>query len=168
MDFTATANPTTLTVSAPGQNGQTNITITPLSGFNQTLSYSCSGLPSESTCTFAAVSATSETLTIQTTAPSSRLDGTPPGFGEEFFYAFLLPGFFGFFTRESRRRTTSRTMVLAVALGLAVLIPSCGGGSSNTPTNRGTPTGTSPVTVTVGTAGSSPLSHQIQLTLTVQ
>ena len=168
VDFTATANPTTLTVSAPGQNGQTNITITPLSGFNQTLSYSCSGLPSESTCTFTAVSATSETLTIQTTAPSSRLDGTPPGFSEELFYAFLLPGFFGFFTRDSRRRTTLRTMALAVALGLAVLIPSCGGGSSSTPTNPGTPTGTSPVTVTVATAGSSPLSHQIQLTLTVQ
>ena len=77
QDFKITPSPTTVTVTAPGQSGMSTLTITPLGGFSQALTYSCTGLPSEATCTFAAASATSETLTIATMAPSAKLDKAP-------------------------------------------------------------------------------------------
>jgi subtilase family serine protease len=170
VDFTIAASSTSITVASPGQSGQTTLTITPLSGFIETLSYSCSGLPSESTCAFAAVSATTETLTIQTTAPSARLDKGLWGPVGRLFYAFLLPGFFGFLATSGRRKSQWRIIGLSLGLGLAILILGCGGSSStnNTPSNPGTPTGTSQIKVTATTAGPSALSHQIQVTLSIQ
>jgi subtilase family serine protease len=173
QDFTVTANPTTVTVTAPGQSGTTTLTITPLGGFNQTLSYSCTGLPSETTCTFAAASATSETVTIATTAASARLDKAPLGRGRVIFYALLLPGFSGLVLLTGNRKRTwrgARLLSVIVVLALSVLwMPACGGGSSNTPpSNPGTPAGTSSVIVTATSGGTAALSHQITVTLTVQ
>ena len=80
--FTLSANPTSINISGPGQSGTTTLTIAANSGFSgsATLSASsCSGLPSEATCSFSpsSISLTSSsasattTLTIATTAPSS-------------------------------------------------------------------------------------------------
>lgn len=169
QDFQIAANPTTVPVTAPGQSGMTTLTITQLGGFNQTISYSCTGLPSEATCTFAAASATSETLTIATTAPSARLHKGPIGRSREVFYALLLPGFLGIVVSARNRKRTwhgMRLLSLIAVLALFTLsMPACGGGSSGTMSNPGTPTGNSTVTVTA-TAGS--LSHQVPITLTVQ
>ncbi len=168
-DFTIKANPPTVTVTAPGQSGTTTLTIGPLGGFNATITYTCSGLPSEATCTFAAVSATSETLTIATTAPSSRLDRSPFGRSRGFFYAMLLPGFLGLvISAGNRKRTLRGTRLLALIAVLAIStlwMPACGGGNSTAPSNPGTPTGSTPVTLTA-TAGT--LVHTAQITLTVQ
>ena len=72
--FNISANPTTVTRVRPGQSGNTTVTVTPLGGFNQSVNYSCTGLPAGATCNFAAASATSETLTIATSGPSASLD----------------------------------------------------------------------------------------------
>ena len=169
QDFKVAAPPTPVTVTAPGQSGTTTLTITPLGGFNQTISYSCTGLPSEATCTFAAASATSETLTIATTAPSARLHKGPMGRSREIFYALLLPGFLGIVASAGNRKRSWRGMrllsLIAVLALFTMSMPACGGGSSGTTSNPGTPTGNSTVTVTA-TAGS--LSHQVPITLTVQ
>jgi pseudomonalisin len=169
QDFQIAANPTTVTVPAPGQSGTTTLTITPLDGFNQTLSYGCPGLGLEATCTFAAASATSETLTIATTAPSARLDKGPLGRSTGIFYALLLPSLLGLVVSAGNRKRTLRGVRL---LGLVAILavstlwmPACGGSSTSTPSNPGTPTGNSPVTVTA-TAGS--LSHSVQITLAVK
>ena len=170
QDFKFVPNPPPpVSVTAPGQSGTTTLTISPLGGFNQTLSYSCTtGLPSEATCTFAAVSATSETLTIATMAPSARLDKTPLRRNRGLFYALLLPGFLGLMVSAGSRGRTWRGMRLLgfiAVLALSTLsMPACGGGSSAT-TNPGTPAGTSTVTVKA-TAGS--LSHSVPVTLTIQ
>ena len=168
-DFKVVPNPTTVPVTAPGQTGMTTLTITPLGGFSQTITYSCSGLPSEATCTFAAASATTETLTIATMAPSARLDRIPLGRRRTLFYALLLPGFLGLVVSAGTRKRTRRGLrllsLIAVLALFTLSMPACGGGSSSTPSNPGTPAGTSTVTVTA-TAGS--LSHPVPITLTVQ
>jgi hypothetical protein len=170
QDFQIAANRTTVTVSAPGASGTTTLTITPLGGFNATLTYSCTGLPSEATCTFTAASASTETLSIATTAPSSRLDRSPFGRHGGIFYAMLLPGVFGLLiTRGNRKRELRGTRLLSLiaVLALSTLwMPACGGGSSK-PSNPGTPAGTSSVIVTATTGGTSALTHTTTVTLTV-
>jgi subtilase family serine protease len=169
-DFRIAANPATVTITAPGQSGMTTLTITPLGGFSQALTYSCAGLPSEATCAFVAASATSETLTITTTAPSSRLQRSPFDRRSGIFYALLLPGLLGLISVRNHKRTRRgiRLLSLIVVLALSTLwMPACGGGSS-TPSNPGTPAGTSSVTVTATTGGTSPLTHTAAVTLTVQ
>jgi len=174
QDFKVTANPPTVSVSAPGHSGTTTLTITPINGFNQTLSYSCDQamLPSGASCTFAAASATSETLTIATTAPSARLDTVPWGHSRGLFYALLLPGFLGLVLSKGNRKRTwrgLRLLSLIAFLALSTLwMPACGGGGNSTPTNPGTPAGTSTVTVTATSAGTPGLMHQTTITLTVQ
>jgi len=49
--FTLSASSSTLTVTG-GQSASTTLTVTPANGFNQALSFACSGLPVGSTCTF--------------------------------------------------------------------------------------------------------------------
>jgi subtilase family serine protease len=169
QDFTIAAAPTTVTVSAPGKSGSTTLTITPLAGFSQTLSYSCAGLPSEATCAFTAASATTETVTIQTMAPSARLGNAPLGRRSGLFYALMLPGFLGLVVSAGNRKRTLRgvrLLGLIAVLAVATLwMPACGGGSStSTQTNPGTPTGSTTVTITAA-AGS--LKHSVQVTLAV-
>jgi hypothetical protein len=174
-DFKIAANPTTVTVSAPGQNGTTTLTITPEFNFNPaTLSYSCSGLPSGANCAFSVASATTETVTISTTAASAKLEH-PFGKRADIFYALLLPGLLGIVAMPlgSRKRMArnSRLLILLAILAMAVLwMPACGGGSGGGGGggNGGTPTGSSTVTITATTGGASPLSHTTQITLTVQ
>ncbi len=172
QDFQIAANPTTVSVSAPGQSGTTTLTIRPLGGFSQALSYSCGPLPSEATCTFAALSATSESLTIATRAPSARLDKSPLGRSSGLFYALLLPGMLGLVVSAGNRKRTVRGVrllgLIAVLTVSTLWLPACGGGSSSTPSNPGTPTGTSAVTVTATTGGTSALTHPVTITLTVQ
>jgi subtilase family serine protease len=166
QDFQIAANPATVSVTAPGGSGTTTLTITPLGGFSATVSYSCTGLPSEATCTFP-TAATGGTLTISTTAPSSRMDKDPFGRHGGIFYALMLPGFVGLVVSASnrRRRFDRRLLSLIAVLALSTLwMAGCGGSSKSS--NPGTPAGTSTVTVTAtaGTLKPPPVS----ITLTVQ
>lgn len=49
-DFSIAASPNTITV-ARGNNGTVNVTLSPIAGFNQTITLSCSGAPAATTCT---------------------------------------------------------------------------------------------------------------------
>ena len=173
QDFTIAANPTTVSVSAPGQSGSTTVTITPLGNFNQTLTYTCSGLPSDATCSFAAASATSETVTIQTMAATGMLKH-PAERNSRLVYALLLPGLIGLLMLpgDGRRRwRPMRALSLVTALAcLTLWMPACGGGSSGGGGggNPGTPVGSTPVMITSATSGASALSHSVQVTLSVQ
>jgi hypothetical protein len=124
------------------------------------VTYSCTGLPNESTCNFNPASPTSATtvsLTISTTAPTAKLQ-SPLDRGSRILYASVLPGVFGImFTAGSRKRCRMvlRIIGLVAVLGCSTLwLASCGGGSS-TVKNQGTPLGTYPITVNASGVGTS-------------
>jgi Big-like domain-containing protein/VCBS repeat protein/FG-GAP repeat protein len=169
-DFELAATPPWIAVSAPGLSGTTALTVTPLGGFDQTISFACSkGLPSGANCSFTSTAA-GVLMTITTTAPEARLREMRD-VGDALFYATLLPGFLGFFCAVTTRRGILRRMRLLALLcivGLCSIWLACGGSSNiirSHPLNPGTPTGTSTVTVTA-TSGS--LSHEATITLSVQ
>jgi hypothetical protein len=177
--FTLGASPTSLPIASSGKTATTTLTVTPSGGFAQQVSFACSGLPSEASCTFApstvtpSGSAATTVLTISTTAPSiikssgndrSSLTGLAA-------FAGLAMLFLTFRPSGNRMRWLVVLMTLSVAAGLL----GCGGGSSSSggggsgggggTTDPGTPTGTSTVTVTA-TAGS--LSQTVSLSVAVQ
>jgi subtilase family serine protease len=172
QDFTVAANPTAVSVSAPGQSGTSTLTITPGSnGFSQAITFACSGLPTGANCTFTPSSVTpgsspaTTTLSITTTSTASRLHETPFGQGKALFYAMLLPGFLGLVSAGGRKRTLRgmRLFALLCAVGLCSLWLACGGGGTSS--NPSTPAGNSTVTVT---ATSGVLAPTATIALTVQ
>jgi hypothetical protein len=184
QSFTIAPTNGTTTYSVPaGQAASVQITVTGKNGFvnsssNTTalpLNYSCSGLPSEASCTFSpsqsGVSQTSVTVSISTTAPTSELR-RPFERGNRIFYAMLLPGVFGIVFAAGSRGRGARLLGLIIVLGLSTLwLGACGGSSSSSQNNPGTPPGSYAVTVSATTGapvGGSALTGSFNITLTVQ
>ncbi|MGH9499500.1 MAG: protease pro-enzyme activation domain-containing protein [Terriglobales bacterium] len=174
QDFTDAlpANPTTVTVSAPGQSGTTTLTITPEFGFAQAVSFGCSGLPAEATCSASSVTPNGApimtTLTITTQASSAQLHARP---GRGLFYALLLPGLLGMLLLHGKSGPGKQHFMggMVVLICLTLWLPACGGGSSTpvTPADPGTPAGSKTVTVVATGNGGAP-THSVTLTLTVK
>ncbi|MGO8731190.1 MAG: beta strand repeat-containing protein [Terriglobia bacterium] len=189
QDFTlAVASGSSSSASVqPGQTATYTLSLTGEDGFNQSVSFSCAGAPSEATCTAApspvtaGSSATSVTVTVTTTAPSviaprtRHLPPVPPlspGLRGLLMLALLLAVIawaMGSWNQPGVSRWRSTMVLLAGGLLLTLALAGCGGGgSSPTQTNSGTPPGhyTLMVTGTSG-SGSSALSHSVAPTLTV-
>jgi subtilase family serine protease len=167
----------TLSVAQGATSGPVNLTVTSSTGFvaNSTtllpVTYSCSGLPSESTCNFAPAatsSATSVTLTIQTTPPTLALRQS--GHAMRIFYAALLPGLLGImFVGGSRKRSLRglRLLGLVAVLGFSTLwLVSCSSGGGGGTKDPGTPKGTTTVTVNATTGGAAPITGSPVLSFT--
>ena len=171
----------TLSVAQGSTSGAVTLTVTSSTGFIVTsgtssstalpLTYSCSGLPSESSCLFSpagTTSATSVSFTVKTTPPTVAQH--TPGGGMRIFYAALLPGLFGImFTMGSRKRSLRgfRLLGLVVVLGFSTLwLASCSGGGSGNK-DPGTPKGTSTVTVNSTTGGAAAITGSFTFQLTV-
>jgi len=175
--FTLSANPALVTVSSPGGSGSTTITVAAQNGFKGAVSFTCSGLPAESTCSFSPGSVTgsgSTTLTVTTTAPQTsriQLPGLPPGLlwtGAVIVLFAGLPPILGKGRRGDRRR---RFAIATTVAALMLLCVSCGGGSGGASNgggggggNPGTPTGSFSVTVTgVSGAASSTVNFPVDV-----
>ncbi len=87
-DYSLSASPSTLNISAPGQSGSTTISVTPQNGFTGAVSLSCANSSPGMACTIspasvdiAGSSPVTATLTITTTAPvnTSMLPAPGPG-----------------------------------------------------------------------------------------
>jgi hypothetical protein len=190
-DYTLSANPSNATIQ-PGSSAAFTITLTPINGYNGTVTLACGQLPAGVTCAFSTGTLTpannqvaTSTLTIKTTSASSAsLSGSPvaprgPAF-PELLACITGMGLFGFVLMEDKNRKRSRW---AIVLGVVTLIMilglvGCGGGTSSSNNNNnggggaGTPAGSYAVHVTAnGTAGSNggnTGAHNLNLTVTVQ
>jgi hypothetical protein len=174
--FTLGASPASLSITS-GQTGTTTLSVTPSGGFVQPVTFACSGLPSEATCTFApatvtpGASAVTTTLTISTTAAQASVlrSGVTGLLALGSVLLLVMPG-----TRRLAR--WSRWFGLAVVLSLGGAFMGCGGGNSgsgtsgssgsggSTTSNPGTPSGTSTVTITA-TSGSINKTASLQVTV---
>ena len=178
-DFAIAANPSSATIRA-GQSATFTFTVTPAGGFSNAVSFSCSGLPALSTCTFTPTSVTPNgsaatvTLVVKTTGPNASLQ-TPslPGnkpqpllalwqlSGSLGIIGLVLAGSARGFTRDE---SNSGAALLGVVAFLVLLTTLGCGGNSTPPPPPQTPAGTSTVVVT-GLSGST--SHAANVTLTV-
>ncbi len=168
--FSLSLNPTTVTLNA-GQSGSTIITVTPESGFDQAVSFTCSGLPLASTCSFSPSTVTpngssvTSTLTIATDVAMIRLH-RPSTFGghgraaQGILLACMLFGLGSIFRARRRWKSFFSALALFAALGFA--FSGCGGSSIGTSSGATTPSGSSTVTVTA-TAGSMSKSESFVL-----
>lgn len=187
QDFTvatASGSPTSVTV-APGSPASYTLTVGGEGGFNQSVSFTCTGAPSEATCTVSpspvtpGTSATSITVSVTTTAPSASaphsrplppLPPLSPGLRGLLMLALALAAIAWAIMRRNQpglSRWQSTMLSLASGLLLTLALAGCGGGGGTT-RNPGTPAGTYTLTVTGSTgSGSSALSQSVTLTLNV-
>lgn len=164
---------------SPGTTGIATLNVTSVDNMSGNVTFACSGLPSETTCTFSpasvAVSGTapsaSTTLTVQTTAPkTSSLEGPVRG-AALLAFGFMLMG--GIFVAGGDSRNRKVRLIVGALVLFAIFLPfvGCGGGGggggggSGGHSDPGTPAGTYTVTVT---ATSGTLSHNFTFSLAVQ
>jgi hypothetical protein len=187
-DFSVGVSPAAVTVTRGQVSSAITVTVTPLNGlaFSNPVTFSCLGLPSQSTCIFNPTSVTpganpaTATLTIATTAPGMAPPAAPQGMRWSpppvallavLLLALLLVT--ALFSARAARRAPAwqQGCYLLAIMVLAGVFVSCGGGGGGgggpapPPPNPGTPTGTFNVTVR-GTSGS--LQRNAALTLAVQ
>ncbi len=173
---------------APGQTATYPLSVVPNGGFNQSVSFTCTGAPAQSTCSVTPNTVTlngSAAVTVNVTvgtiassrvifeAPATMLHPRSP----RTLLLISVSLFLGLFTsmlarlREWRPRLAYRfALLLLICAGLTM--SSCGGsGGSSTggSGNQGTPAGNYTLAVTATfTSGSTTLTHKTSLTLVVQ
>lgn len=150
--FSLAAVPTSYQVSQ-GASVTATVNLTPINGFTGQVTYTCNETVTESTCTgpTTATANTSVSFAITTKAPTARLE-SPFNRREKIFYASLFPGLIGIVFVAGSRKSSQRGvrfLGLLMVLGfLTMWLGSCGGSSSSSTKDAGTPTGTYNITVT--------------------
>jgi sugar lactone lactonase YvrE len=176
-DFNITATPSMLTISV-GQSGTSVITVTPVGGYSETITFSCPGIPSTLTCSFAPPAlnfypgtgtgtlSQTTTLTVTSTTDVAQLIHSGSDHETRLAGIFLgLPGL-GFLLCFARRRRMNLGRILSlmvlvlVACGTLAGVSGCGSGSG-TSTNG---TYNIPVTLNDG----SGITHIVTVTVNVQ
>jgi hypothetical protein len=170
-DFSMTESATLVTLPTQGSSGTLTLTVTAVNGFAGELQFtgsSCSGLPSESSCSFSPASlpgSGTTTLTITSKAPATAMlrhenRGWWGATGGLTLAGVLLLG-----APSSRRRVS---MLLSLMIVGFLTLSACGGGgtsSTKPPSDPGTPFGKYTVVVT---ATSGALKHTLSFTLNVE
>jgi hypothetical protein len=173
-DFSISSSPASLSV-ARGQTVKAQLTVTANGGLSGSVTFACSGLPAESTCSFAPASltatpgqASSTALTISTTASRAAMRAplrvTETRGVTALAFLLIVP-----FCR-GRRRFRLSLMIGVVTLSTASIL-GCGGSgsSSNGSTDTGSPAGSYTVTVTATSAsGGSTITHTLPLSVVIQ
>lgn len=176
--FTASANPTSLTITSGG-SGTVTLMVTTAGGYTGTVTPTCGTLPAHFSCTFTASAsniAGSSTLTIATNAATATAlaePGVGPGgsAARVWMASLLLPGTLGLFGMGLRRRRRSVASVLGMALAVLVGVAAMGlsgcGSSSNNNAAKGSYT--VPVIFTAAASGgTTPAAQTVNIAVTVQ
>lgn len=163
----------------PGQTATYNFDLIPADGFTGTVNFTCTGAPSEASCSVSpnpanvtgtssvAISASVPTQAASTLFPFTPNPSSPTPVFEYLVAAVVLLSILLLCFPSARLKLSWKTASAALAiLFMLAAAAACGGGSSSQrqPSNPGTPPGTYTLTVT-GTSGS--ISKSIQLTLKV-
>src|SRR5258708_7110878 len=149
-DFDISAAPSAISIAA-GQSASYSASVTPVGGFNGTVSLSCAGAPALTTCSISPIQLTLDgtnpaiaSVTLTTTAHSLFPPIAPRRFAPPQPFGKLLVRFFAYLfvcamlwrlARIPRKRVL---LTVAVVLPLALLCTSCGGSTSSTSNSRGT------------------------------
>lgn len=186
-DFMLYARISTSSISQ-GQQGQYELFVSSLGvpttisvPFANPVSFSCSGLPAGTSCSFSPATVTPNSqavvvLSVITPKPLALLGTAAVTTQAQLMFALLLPGMVIAISGNVRRKKNVFVGLLIVVLALAILMPACGGGGSSSgppaPQPPPPPSPSSPpppvsynftVTATSGT-----VQHQLPLTLVVQ
>jgi hypothetical protein len=186
MDFSLMPTSQTSVTVAPGQVANYSASVIPESGFNQTVTLTCSGAPPQSTCTVTPSSVTLDgshavpvTIAVVTAGPSAALNPPFEGSRTNLPLALaMLGGALGFLAmpgtvkaQRKRRMEFLCGLFLLCLVSVVLIMPACGGGSGGGGSSggAGTPAGTYNLTVT-GTfsSGSTKLTHSTNFTMVVQ
>jgi hypothetical protein len=178
--FTVGATTTTATVAA-GSPAAYSLALTGIHGYTGTVTFSCSGLPAHSNCSFSPSSivasgvSQSTALTIHTTAASASLvqpalPNSKPG-APTFLASLSGIGLFGLVLAAGGGKHNRRQMAIVLGVLLLAMIftlAGCSTGPSSPGGSAGTPAGTYTVVVTATGTGSNAPTHTMNLTLIVQ
>jgi CSLREA domain-containing protein len=172
-DYTVTIPSGSATVTA-GQAASFTVTITPQAGFSSAVNFSCSGLPTDATCSFLPASLTpngaavNTNLSIATTVHilASTSPSPMPGVLASGLTGVGLLGLVMVGGTTRRKRVWQTVIMSMVVIAIVAGMAGCGGGHKLVPNpTTGTPAGTYTVTVT---ATSGTTSHTGTITLIVQ
>jgi len=157
--FTLAASPSNASISS-GQSAQFTLTVTPQNGFTQSVTFSCSGLPSGDTCSFSPATVTPSgapvtsalTIASATTTAMNQSQSLP-------LWAKITSGVsMALLLWPIRKRRVWAAFVLAILFGAGFVMVGCGG--SNSPKSKN-------YTVTVTATGGS-VTQTTNLALTVK
>jgi uncharacterized protein (TIGR03118 family) len=154
---------------ANGASTSLTLAVAPINGFSGPVTFACSGLPANSTCTFSSPTLTvtpsasaTETLTISTGGYKASNEAAPFHHSGNGFYtalAFMPFACLLLFAGRKKLRIIPRLMLVLIGTVSAATLAGC------SYTNTTTPAGTTAITVT---ATSGATSHTSTVNLTVQ
>ena len=150
-DFALAAFTLTPATVAPGSPATASLDLIAVSGFDDTVAFSCSVSPQPAQapqCSVSAKTGTPATVKVTTSGPSARVTSTS---GVFFSYAVWLPllGLVGIGSRFGSKQRKYKTMLLSYVLFASVVFQvACGGGGGGGGGNSRTPSGTYTITVT--------------------
>ncbi|MGH9501706.1 MAG: FG-GAP repeat domain-containing protein [Terriglobales bacterium] len=183
--YTLGANSAIASVAA-GASATYDLSLTGRNGYNGTITFACSGLPSHAACSFSPASVVvtgnipvATTLTVATSAASAHLMPPVRPNNRSLRPTFLAnPGALGvlglMLAGGGKKRNRRQMAILLGIMLLAMAFSTAGCGGSNSPASsagpgrEGTPPGSYAVVVTATGSGTGAPTHSMNLTLVVQ
>ena len=160
-----------VSIASAGSSGTTTVGIVASSNFTTAVTFTCTGLPAEATCSPASatgkgpITVVNTTITVNTTGPhQTRLQSNE----RSYYFAAIGGGLplAGILLMIAPKRRRFGGILGLMVLVLLMMVPACGGGGgSSHQLDPGTPAGTYTVTITASATGAPSEAGQFSLTV---